>query len=60
MSRIADERVAEVWERLALEARDAGYSVNPDDAFARDLVRVCWRTSHAMNIAPAPAAWHQE
>ena len=39
MSRIPDERVTEVWERLALEAREAGYSVNPDDAFARDLVR---------------------
>jgi ferredoxin-thioredoxin reductase catalytic subunit len=39
MSRIADERVAEVWERLVLEAREAGYSINPDDAFARDLVR---------------------
>jgi ferredoxin-thioredoxin reductase catalytic subunit len=39
MSGISDGRVTEVWERLVLEARDAGYSVNPDDAFARDLVR---------------------
>ena len=39
MSKIADEHVTEVWQRLVLEARDAGYSVNPDDAFARDLVR---------------------
>ncbi|HWQ21933.1 MAG TPA: ferredoxin-thioredoxin reductase catalytic domain-containing protein [Clostridia bacterium] len=39
MSKIADDRVDEVWQRLVLEARDAGYSVNPDDAFARDLVR---------------------
>jgi ferredoxin-thioredoxin reductase catalytic subunit/rubredoxin len=39
MSTIADERVTEVWQRLVLEAQDAGYSVNPDDAFAKDLVR---------------------
>ena len=39
MSTIADERVTEVWQRLVREATHAGYSVNPDDAFARDLVR---------------------
>lgn len=39
MSKIADEHVTEVWQRLVLEAQDAGYSVNPDDAFARDLIR---------------------
>jgi len=39
MNTVADTRVREVWERLVAEAREAGYNVNPDDAFARDLVR---------------------
>jgi ferredoxin-thioredoxin reductase catalytic chain len=39
MSEITDEHVAEVWGRLTREAAEAGYSVNPDDVFAKDLVR---------------------
>ncbi|MGB9666829.1 MAG: ferredoxin-thioredoxin reductase catalytic domain-containing protein [Candidatus Cryosericum sp.] len=39
MSDISDEKVTEVWERLVREAQESGYIVNPDDAFARDLVR---------------------
>lgn len=39
MSAVSDARVRGVWERLVTEAREAGYNFNPDDAFARDLVR---------------------
>jgi ferredoxin-thioredoxin reductase catalytic chain len=39
MSGVTGERVAEVWARLVKEARDAGYGVNPDDQFARELVQ---------------------
>lgn len=39
MSAVSEERVLDVWKRLATEALEAGYNVNPDDAFARDLVR---------------------
>lgn len=36
---IQESRVDSVWRRLVTEAGEAGYSVNPDDAFAKDLVR---------------------
>ncbi len=38
MSAISNERVDEVWRRLVREATDAGYHVNPDDSFSRNLV----------------------
>ncbi len=39
MSNVTEEQVDVVWRRLVSEAEAAGYCVNPDDAFARDLVR---------------------
>jgi len=46
MSRIPDERVAEVWERLALEARDAGHhDVTTDQC--REAVEVFRSLLHA-------------
>ncbi len=39
MSIVSEAHILEVWTRLVAEAREAGYNVNPDDAFARDLVR---------------------
>lgn len=39
MITVSDVEVARTWERLVQEARESGYVVNPDNAFARDLVR---------------------
>jgi ferredoxin-thioredoxin reductase catalytic subunit len=39
MSTISDEEVTQLWERLVREARESGYIVNPDSAFAKELVR---------------------